>query len=59
MCDALSVFGVKIDSALNDEYVHGKEGKISTPDSKIEVYVICTDEELVIARDTKEIVEKM
>ena len=59
VCDALSVFGVKIDSALNDEYVHGKEGKISTPDSKIEVYVICTDEELVIARDTKEIVEKM
>lgn len=54
-----SFMGVKIDEKLNEEMIHGKEGKISTPDSSIEVYVIPTNEELVIARDTKEIVEKM
>ena len=30
----------------------GKEGKITTKDSKIDAYVIPTDEELMIARDT-------
>ena len=54
-----SYMGVKIDEALNDEMVGGKEGKISTPDSSIDVYVIPTNEELVIARDTKELVEKL
>ena len=39
--------------------VRGKGGKISTEDSKVEVYVIPTNEELVIARDTKELVENM
>lgn len=39
--------------------VLGKEGLISTDDSPIKVYVIPTNEELVIARDTKALVEKM
>lgn len=52
-----SFMGVKIDEALNEEMIHGKEGKISTPDSSIEVFVIPTNEELVIARDTKALVE--
>lgn len=55
----LEFLGVKLDEKLNQETVLGKEGKISTPDSKIEVYVIPTNEELVIARDTKELVEKL
>lgn len=54
---ALGFLGVKIDEKLNEEMIHGKEGKISTPDSSIEVYVIPTNEELVIARDTKALVE--
>ncbi|MBP9989352.1 MAG: acetate kinase, partial [Ruminococcus sp.] len=37
----------------------GPEGEISTPDSKIKVFVICTNEELMIARDTKEITEAL
>ena len=53
----LEFLGVKLDEKLNREMVLGKEGKISTPDSKIEVYVIPTNEELVIARDTKALVE--
>ena len=50
----LSELGIKIDEALN-ETIHGKLCKISTPDSKTEVWVIPTNEELLIARDTKEL----
>ena len=55
----LSFLGVKIDEALNEAMVHGKEGLISTPDSSMQVWVIPTNEELVIARDTKALVEAM
>ena len=55
----LAPLGVKIDPALNEVMIKGKEGKISTEDSKIEVYVIPTNEELVIARDTKAIVSEL
>ncbi len=55
----LEFLGVKLDEELNTSIVLGKEGKISTPDSRIEVYVIPTNEELVIARDTKALVEKL
>ena len=57
--DGLTYLGVKIDPQLNEEMIRGKEGLISTPDSKVKVYVIPTNEELVIARDTKEIVEAL
>lgn len=53
----LEFLGVKLDEKLNRETVLGKEGIISTPDSKVAVYVIPTNEELVIARDTKALVE--
>ena len=59
VCNNLSFMGIKIDEAMNKKYVRGKEGELSTPDSKIRVFVIPTNEELVIARDTKEIVEAM
>ena len=59
VCDYLSFLGLKIDPELNEQMVLGKEGKISTPDSTIEVWVIPTNEELVIARDTKALVEAM
>ncbi len=57
VCDNLSYMGIKIDKDVNN--CRGKEVKISTPDSKVEVYVIPTNEELMIARDTKDIVEKL
>ena len=57
--DGLTYLVVKIDPQLNEEMIRGKEGLISTPDSKVKVYVIPTNEELVIARDTKEIVEAL
>ena len=45
--------GVSIDYALNDK-THS-EAKLSKPDSKIEVFVVPTNEELMIARDTQNI----
>ena len=52
--ERLGALGVKLDPAANK--VRGKEAVISTADSPIKVLVVPTNEELVIARDTKEIV---
>ncbi|MBQ8063278.1 MAG: acetate kinase [Clostridia bacterium] len=51
----LGWLGIKLDEAANDSC--GKEVKISTDDSAVEVWVIPTNEELAIARDTKRLVE--
>ena len=50
----LKALGIKLDEAVNEEMMtrKGREGKITTKDSKIDCYVIPTDEELMIARDT-------
>ncbi len=53
-CEGLEYMGVKIDDAKNN--VRGKEAIISTDDSKVTVCVIPTDEELLIASDTMDIV---
>jgi len=53
ICSGLEFMGVKIDSEKNK--VRGKETVISTEDSKVKVLIVPTDEELVIARDTKKI----
>jgi acetate kinase len=55
ICDGLQYLGLNIDAEKNN--VRGKATEISTADSKVKVFVIPTDEELMIARDTKEIVE--
>ena len=52
----LGYLGVKLEAEAN--HSRGKEVRISTPDSKIEVWVIPTDEEMVIARDTLALIEK-
>ena len=54
VCEKLAFLGVKIDESLNA--IRGEEIDIATPDSSIRVYVIPTNEELVIARDTLDIV---
>ena len=56
MRSGLTMLGIKLDAAAND--VRGKEVIISTADSPIKVMVVPTNEELVIARDTRDIVEK-
>lgn len=57
ICENLEWMGVKLDLEKNN--VRSIETKISSDDSKIDVYIIPTDEEMVIARDTKRIVENM
>lgn len=54
ICEYLGYLGVKIDDEKNN--VRGEEMKISTEDSKIQVWVIPTNEELMIAQDTAELV---
>ncbi len=51
VCKDMEWMGVKLDEAKNDT-IHGEEAIISTPDSKVTVVVIPTDEELMIATDT-------
>ena len=57
ICENLEWLGVKIDLEKNN--CRGEEVEISTPDSKIKVWIVPTNEELVIARDTKQIVENL
>jgi len=59
VCNNLSYLGIKLDEEANNIMRRGKEGEISTADSKVKVFVLPTNEELVIARDTKAIVEAM
>lgn len=52
ICDYLAFLGVKLNEDANNMYVNC-EGKISASDSSIELYVVPTDEEMLIARDVK------
>ena len=56
ICENLKCFGVEIDEAKNHEF--RDEGRISSPNSKVEVWVVPTNEELMIARDTKDLITK-
>lgn len=58
ICTGMEYMGIEIDHEIN----HGVKGRdlvISTPTSKVKVMVVTTDEEFVIASDTKAIVEKL
>ncbi len=55
VCNRLECLGVKIDPEANNK--RGSLFKISTEKSKIDVYVIATDEELMIARDTYNLIK--
>ena len=54
ICNYLGFMGVKLDPARNN--VRGKETLISADDSKVQVWVVPTNEELMIAKDTAELV---
>lgn len=57
VCENMSYFGIEIDSELNKKS-RGKLVKLSTANSKVEVWVVPTNEELLIARDTLELISK-
>lgn len=50
--EGMDWFGVALDPARNDATVHGQEGEIGAAGSRLRVFVIPTNEELIIARDT-------
>ena len=54
ICEKLEFMGVKIDAQANN--MRGEEKEISTQDSKIKVYVVPTNEELMIAKETARLV---
>ena len=56
ICGELTWLGVQLDPELNANYGAGKKGQISTEDSRVAVFVIPTNEELLIARDTVRVI---
>ena len=60
VCSELSYFGIEMDEAVNAAAHHQPNiVKLSTDNSKVQVYLIPTNEELMIASDTEEIVSKL
>ncbi len=59
VCKNLAYLGVELDEEANEIMRRGKEGEISTANSKVKVFVLPTNEELVIARDTQAIVSAL
>jgi acetate kinase len=57
VCKDMEFFGIKLDEKANDG-LRGKLQKISAADSKVEVWVVPTNEELLIARDTLALISK-
>lgn len=51
ICDKLAYFGVELDREKN-QAIKGDEAKISSTNSKIEIYVVPTNEELMMAQET-------
>ena len=58
ICEKLEFLGVKLDKEKNQE-IRNVEAKISSNESKIQVYVVPTNEELMIAKETRDIIEKI
>lgn len=57
ICRGLAYLGAKLDEERNN--VRGKDALISTDDSTVKMYVIPTNEEIMIARDTRDIVSQI
>ena len=56
VCKKLAFMGIKIDEEANKK--SGTEQEISTADSKVKVYIIPTNEEFMIAKETERLIEK-
>lgn len=54
----MEYLGIELDKEKNNSIPRGTNEEISTPSSKVKIYRIPTDEELVIARDTERLVKK-
>lgn len=56
VCSYLDYMGVTINEELNEKTVKGAEAELTDPTDKVRVFILATNEELMIARDTQEIV---
>lgn len=56
ICSYFGYMGVQIDEEINKKTVKGAEAELTKPDDKVRVFILATDEELTIARDTAELV---
>jgi acetate kinase len=59
ICENLESLGIEIDDRLNQEAIRGKAMRISQEGSRVAVYVIPTNEELLLARDTVRVVKNV
>lgn len=59
VCSYFGYMGVRINEALNQSTVKGAEAELTSPEDKVRVFILATDEELTIARDTAEIVNSL
>ena len=57
VCENISFLGLELDCAKNDELRFGKEGEVTTDTSRVKVFIIPTNEELLIARDTLKVAQ--
>lgn len=55
ICNNLKFMGVEIDEKANE--IRGEEVEVSAPNSKVKIYIIPTDEEMMIAQDTVDLVQ--
>lgn len=56
ICDGLEVIGAKIDLRKNE--IRGEDAQVNKDDSDVELWTILTNEELMIARETKRLFEQ-
>ncbi len=56
ICEQLEFLGVKIDEEKNQ--IRGEEAEISASDSRVKIYIVPTNEELMIARETLKLVNR-
>ena len=59
ICSYLGYMGVQIDEELNQATVKGAEAELTDPSAKVRVFILATDEELVIAQETQKVVESL
>ena len=56
ICEGLGWLGIELDGERNKEMIAGREGVISKDTARLQAYVIPTNEELLIARDTVRVI---
>lgn len=59
ICSYLGYLGVHINERINETTQKGAEAELTEPDDKVRVFILATNEELMIAKDTAELVSKL